>query len=130
MRGSDRAAVGRFVLRTKEHLVLIQVRDGVLALTTLLFAEEVRSTKDVEAATAKRRRPGKRELDEAIALIEALSCSWDPGRYRDRYRSRLRKVANRKKHGKTIQAPRPEKTPGAVPDLMAALERSLEEARR
>jgi DNA end-binding protein Ku len=125
MRRSDRVALGRFVMRTKEYLVTIQERDGRLALTTMRFADEVRSAKDIDTSGKK---PTKQQLDHAVALIEALSTDWDPGAWKDCYRARLEDVIERKRKGKRISPPKQEKEPSPVPDLMAALERSLAEA--
>jgi DNA end-binding protein Ku len=121
----DRVALGRFVMRTKEYLVAIRVREDRLALTTLRFGDEIRAAKGVDAGGKK---PSKRQLDQAVALIEALSEEWDPSAWKDCYRERLKDVIARKRKGKRISAPRPEKEPPPVPDLMAALERSLAEA--
>jgi DNA end-binding protein Ku len=122
---SGRAALGRVVLRKKEYLVLVRERDGVLALSTMLFADEVRPTKEVRSGASK--KPAKNELDQAVALIESLSVDWDPERYEDRYRKRLKKVIADKRKGKTIKAPAKATEPEAVPDLMAALEKTLAE---
>jgi DNA end-binding protein Ku len=127
MADSDQAALGRFVMRTKEYLVLIRERGGRLALTTLLWHDEVRKTGDVPTPT-KRAKPAKQELDQAVALIEALSCDWDPSRYTDEYEKRLKRVIKRKEKGQTIKEPeRDESEPSPVPDLMEALERTLAE---
>jgi DNA end-binding protein Ku len=123
---TERAALGRFVLRTKEYLVLIRARAERLTLTTLRFHDEVRPTTGLQTPT-KRDKPAKKELDRAVALIEALACPWDPDRYEDRYEKRLKKIIQRKKKGETIELPEEEKAPSAVPDLMAALEQTLEE---
>jgi DNA end-binding protein Ku len=126
MRRTDRAALGRFVMRTKEYLVIVRVRDGLLALTTMLFHDEVRPAKDIPAGGAK---PKKAQLDQAVALVEALSVEWDPSQYQDRYRERLLEVIERKKKGKRITVPEDEEQPSPVPDLMAALEESLRAAK-
>jgi DNA end-binding protein Ku len=128
MERSERAALGRFVMRTKEYLVLIRARDGRLVLTTLLWHDEVRPAKGVPKPT-KRDKPAKKEIDGAVALIEALSCDWDPSRYEDAFQKRLRKIIRDKSKGKTIEVPEEEKPPAPVPDLMAALEQSLAEAK-
>lgn len=124
---TDLAALGRFVMRTKEYLALVRERDGALTLTTMLFADETRPTKDVDAATQKSHKPARKELDAAVAVIEALSEGWDPEKYHDRYRDRLRKVVQRKGKGETITIPDADEAPEPAPDLMAALERTLEE---
>jgi DNA end-binding protein Ku len=124
---TERAALGRFVLRTKEHLVLIREREGRLGLTTLLFHDEVRPTKGIPTPT-KKDKPAKKEVDRAVALIEALACPWDPERYEDRYEKRLKQIVRRKSKGQTVEIPEPEEDePAPVPDLMEALERTLAE---
>jgi DNA end-binding protein Ku len=123
---TERAALGRFVLRTKEYLVLIRSRAERLTLTTLRFHDEVRPANGLPTPT-KRDKPAKKQLDQAVALIDALACPWDPGRYEDRYEKRLKKIIRRKRKGETIEAPEQEKAPAPAPDLMAALEQTLEE---
>jgi DNA end-binding protein Ku len=125
---TERAALGRFVLRTKEYLALIRARDDRLVLTTLLWHDEVRPTKGIPTPT-KRDRPAKKELDEAVALIDALSCPWDPERYEDGYEKRLKQIIKRKRKGQTIELPEDEEEPSPIPDLMAALEQSLADAK-
>jgi DNA end-binding protein Ku len=124
---TDRAALGRFVLRNKEYLVAIRVRDDRLALTTMRFADEIRKPEAIP--TGGRKRTKKNELESAVQLIEALSTDWDPGEYKDRYRKRLRDVIKRKQKGETIKLPdEGDDDRSPVPDLMAALEKSLEAA--
>ncbi|MFL5824079.1 MAG: Ku protein [Solirubrobacteraceae bacterium] len=119
----ERVALGRFVMRTKEYLVAVQARDGALALTTMLFHDEVRPTRGIPTGGKK---PSKKQLEGAVAIIEELSTEWEPERYTDCYRERLRRVIDAKRKRKTIEAPKPEKEPDPVPDLMAALEATLE----
>ncbi len=127
MSRTDRAALGRFVMRAKEYLAIVRARDGVLTLTTMLFADEVRPTKDVEAATQKSHRPTPKQVTAAVAVIEELTAQWDPERYEDEYRKRLKAVVDRKRKGETIKTPTAAKAPSPAPDLMDALERTLEE---
>jgi DNA end-binding protein Ku len=127
MRSTDRAALGRFVMRTKEYLVLVRVRDDRLALTTMRFHDEVRPAKDVDTGG---RKPAKAQLDAAKQLIEALSADWDPEQYRDCYRERLLEVIERKRKGKRITVPDTSREDaGAPPDIMAALKASLDRVR-
>ena len=126
MENSERAALGRFVMRTKEYLAAIRVRDGALTLTTMRFHDEVRPTKQIPTGGKK---PSKKQLDQAVALIEELATDWDPGSYEDCYRERLRRVIDDKRKRRKIEAPEPEREPSATPDLMAALEQTLANAR-
>src|SRR5436305_157389 len=127
MSQTDRAALGRFVMRAKEYLAIVRARDGVLTLTTMLFADEVRATKDVDAAQQKSHKPTAKQLNAAVAVIEELTVEWEPERHHDRYRERLEKVVARKRKGQTIKAPKEREQPEPVPDLMEALERTLAE---
>jgi DNA end-binding protein Ku len=123
MESSGRAALGRFVMRTKEYLVLVRPRDGVLALTTLLFHDEVRPTDEIAPGG---RKPAKGKVEQAVAVIESLSADWEPERYTDEYRERLAQVVADKKKGKRVKAPEQADEPKPAPDLMAALQETLE----
>ena len=124
---TERAALGRFVMRAKEYLAIVRERDRVLTLTTMLFADEIRDVKGIDTAHQKSHAPTRKQLEAAVAVIEELSSEWDPSKYEDRYRARLKRIVDRKRKGETIKAPKPaaEQTSGA--DLMEALERTLEQ---
>ncbi|MCW3065963.1 MAG: Ku family containing protein [Solirubrobacterales bacterium] len=124
---SERVALGRFVMRSKEYLTAIRVRDGALTLTTMLFHDEVRPTKPIP--TGGKKKPAKRQLEIAVAVIEELSTEWHPERYEDCYRERLRRVIESKRKRRKIEVPEPEEQPKPPPDLIEALERTLESIR-
>src|SRR3954467_10270882 len=84
MEKQERAALGRLVLRTKEHLVAILVREGLLQATTMAFPDELRDVKELDLPTTKANNPKPKELQNAVALIEELSTDYDPKRYKDR----------------------------------------------
>jgi DNA end-binding protein Ku len=125
MADSEKVAIGRFVLRTKEYLVALRVRDGALEATTMLFHDEVRPTTGIAPSKAKKTAPAKKEVDQAVALIEALTRKFDPKRYEDRHRQRLLKIIRDKKKGRTLKLAEPQEAPRPVPDLMAALQESI-----
>jgi DNA end-binding protein Ku len=124
MERSGRVAIGRFVLRTKEYLVGLRVRDGAISLTTMLFADEIR-----EPPAPPKAKPKKAHVDEAVALIKALSGDWDPPEYEDCHRRRLEALVASKKNGEEIEIPDEPETPAPVTDLMDALRESLKAAR-
>jgi DNA end-binding protein Ku len=124
---TDRAALGRFVMRTKEYRVLVRARDGALTLTTMLMHDEIRPTKGID--TGAKGSPPKKQLDAALRLIDAMTVDWDPTRYDDEYRKRLQKVVAQKRRGGTVTMPEQAEEPTPVPDLMAALSESLQAAR-
>jgi DNA end-binding protein Ku len=127
MQKQERVALGRFVMRTKEYLVAVRARDGALALTTMLFDDEVRPTKGIPTGGKK---PATKQLDGAVAIIQELSTDWEPEDYKDCYRERLKRVIDAKRKRQTIHAPQAEKEPEPVSDLMAALDETLERLRR
>jgi DNA end-binding protein Ku len=126
MQDSGRAALGRFVLRAKERLVGIRVREGALTLTTMLFHDEVRSAKAI-AEEIEGVEPTRKQVDSAVAVIEELGVEFDPTLYRDEHRAHLKRIIKRKQQGKKIPAPKPiaEEPVTSTPDLMGALEESL-----
>jgi DNA end-binding protein Ku len=124
---TERAALGRFVMRAKEYLAIVRSRDGVLTLTTMLFADEIRSRKGIDTAGQKSSAPARKEIDAAVAVIEELSCEWEPGKHKDRYRARLKRVVDQKRKGETVRVSSEREQPTAGGDLMEALERTLEQ---
>jgi DNA end-binding protein Ku len=126
MGDTGRIALGRFVMRTKEYLAAVRAREGALLLTTMRFHDEVRPTAPVPTGGKK---PTKKQLDQAVALIEALATDWDPANYEDCYRERLKRVIDSKRQRRKIEVPKPEPEPQPVPDLMEALERAVENVR-
>jgi DNA end-binding protein Ku len=124
--GTERVALGRFVMRTKEYLAAVRAREGALLLTTMRFHDEVRPTRPVPTGGKK---PTKKQLDEAVALVEALATEWDPTNYEDCYRERLKRVIDSKRKRRKIEVPKPEPEPQPVPDLMDALRRAVENVR-
>jgi len=124
MAASEQVALGRFVMHTKEYLAAVREREGALALSTMRFPEDVRSVDllpeiDVESEPAA--------IDDAVAVINELSTEWDPSKYTDQYRLRLKKVIDSRRKGKTVTAPEPrDEDLKPAPDLMAALRKTLE----
>jgi DNA end-binding protein Ku len=127
MEASGKAAIARFVLRNKEHLAAIRPMDGVLTLTTMRFADEVVSPKELDDVLPDASpRVEKREREMAEKLIESLAGDFKPDKYRDEYREQLLSLIEQKAEGKQVVASETEEPePTKAPDLMAALEESL-----
>ncbi len=127
MADTGKAAIGRFVMRTKEYLAALRADDALLVLETLFFADEIRDAHDAVGAV-KRAKVGDRELRIARQLIDSMATEWDPTRYADTYRERVLDLIERKAKGEEIVVSEPEQR-APVLDLMAALEQSLDAAR-
>jgi len=127
MEHSNKVAVARVVLRSKEHLVAIRPAPGnVLTMETMLFADEVVSPEELDdLPEGKELKASERELTMAQQLIDSLSSDFEPGKYRDEYREKVLELIERKASGEEIAVQPEAPEPTKVPDLMAALEASL-----
>jgi DNA end-binding protein Ku len=126
---SNRIAIGRFVLRTKEYLAAIRPMGDVLALETLYFADEIRDAKKEIKELPAKATVSKRELDMAMQLVESQASDWDPRKYEDRYRAAVLKLIRAKAKGKDIVVEK-QVEPERVEDLMEALRQSVESAKQ
>jgi DNA end-binding protein Ku len=129
MEDADKVAIARVVIRTKEYLAALRPVDGALIMTTMIFGDEVVPVSKVDELPAKNGKASAKEVDMARRLIESLSVDFDPGRYHDEYRERVLELIERKAAGEEISVQEPGEADAAPPDLMAALEASLAEAR-
>ena len=128
MERSGRVAIARFVLRTKEYLVAVRPRGNAISLTTMRFHDEVRSADEV--GIDKLPKAKKAEVDQAVTLIKTLQRDFDPSAYDDEHRKRLLAIIQKKRKGQEIEIPEEPEAPQAVPDLMAALEASIERMKK
>jgi len=130
MEETGRVAVARVVIRSKENLVAIRPRDGVLAMETMLFSDEVVPPDSLEDVPEGNQKTTKREVEMARQLIDSLSTDFEPDKYRDEYRDRVLEMIERKAEGEEITIEAPSDEPEAVPDLMAALEASIASSKK
>ncbi len=120
------AAVGKYVMRDKQHLCCLRIRERVIALERLFFHDEIRPAKEIAPKPAK---VPEAELKLATALIGQFESSFEPERYEDTYRDALMKLIKAKQKGETITAvPAAEDEEPA--DLLAALKASVDAAKR
>jgi DNA end-binding protein Ku len=124
---SGLAGIGKFVMRNRQYLGCLRVRDRTLILEQLHFADEV----DEPSGVLPGRLPpvARRELDLAVSLIEGSAGRWQPEKYKDTYTAALRKVVKAKEQGKEVHVA-PAQEEEAVPDLMDALRQSVEQMNR
>ena len=123
---SKQGAVGRWVSRGKEHIVLIRPLGAGLAMHQLHFQAQVRDIKDLGVESTK---VSDSELKLADQLIDQLSAKrFDPNHYVDEFHDRVEAAIQKKVQGKEISlAEHPEPANrGNVIDLMQALRASLD----
>jgi DNA end-binding protein Ku len=126
MKDSDKVAIGRVVIRTKEYLAAIRPYDRALALETMYFPDEIVSIDDVPGVP-KQQRLGERELKMARQLIGSLSTDFDADKYHDEYRKRVQSLIKKKAKGETITIHEEAKETPKVVDLIEALKASVEQ---
>jgi DNA end-binding protein Ku len=125
LKKAKQCAVGRWISRGKEHIIVVRPIDDGLAMHQLHFKSEVRTVKElgIEAAPVS-----EAELKLANQLIEHLSVKrFDPNEFSDEHRARIEAAIQRKIAGKEVSlAESPvTKAGGNVVDLMEALRASL-----
>jgi DNA end-binding protein Ku len=124
---SGLTAIARYVFHDRQQLGALRVRDGVILLENMYFADEIRPAKDI---APKGQRVDKKELEMAETLIDRFTSKFDHEKYRDEYQDRLRKIVQRKRKGEEIHAAAPEEPEeAAAPDLLEALRASVESAK-
>lgn len=131
---TDKVAIGKIVIRVKQHLAMIMPRGKFLVLELLRFGHEIKEDKEVRSAekllTAKKNFSAK-ELQMAEALIDGMTSKWNPDAYKDTYYSEIKKAIQLKiKKGKgkkveEVEDDLPEETSNVI-DLMPLLKKSLE----
>jgi DNA end-binding protein Ku len=122
MEQSGRAAIAKYVMRDRQSLGCLRIRDGVMVLEKMHFADEIRDPHDVvEDVDADF---DDRELELANELIDRLAGEFDPAKYHDTYRDTLCEVIKEKREKGVVERPKAER-PKAAPDLMEALRASL-----
>ncbi len=128
MQESARVAVGKVVIREKEHLVAIRPYQDGMVMSTLFYADEIRSIAEIEELRAPTKiHPNERKM--AMQLIDGLAGEFNPAEFKDEYRDKLLAMLKAKAEGEAVVAPSIPK-PEKVVDLMDALRRSLELAKR
>ncbi|HEY7198207.1 MAG TPA: Ku protein [Gaiellaceae bacterium] len=114
------AGIAKYVMRSKQHLGCIRVREETLTLEKMYFADEIRPLDEI---TPEGVSVDKQELDMARKLIASFAGDFDIGKYEDTYRDALCEIIRAKKKGVKPPAPKPE--PERPTDLMEALRASL-----
>jgi DNA end-binding protein Ku len=126
LRKAQQCAVGRWISRGKEHIVIIRALEDGLAMHQLHFKAEVRELKDLGVEAAPVSEP---ELKLARQLIDQLGAKrFDPNEFADEHKARVQAAIERKVEGKEVslaEGPVTNKG-GNVIDLMEALRASID----
>jgi DNA end-binding protein Ku len=122
--GTGKIGIAKVVISNREHLASVKPDGLFLILELMHFASEILSPEELKngpvgAITEK-------ELKMAQSLIESMSVSWDPEKYRDEYRTAIMEIIEQKAQHKEIAGkPAPAVRTTNVVDLVKVLQESL-----
>jgi len=128
MRESGRCALAKWVWKGKQYVVQVRPggngEDGGLILQQLLYADEVRSMKELDIEKSPIAKP---ELQLALQLIDQISADgYDPAEFKDEEKERVLAAIDEKIAGKeVVVSEQPEPSGGQIIDLVDALRASL-----
>jgi DNA end-binding protein Ku len=125
MRETGRCALAKYAARGKQYLVLVRpMGDEGLVMQQLLYADEVRSFKEVGLPD----KPALREAELKLAeqLVDQISSqTFDPSQYEDEVKKRIQADIDKKVQGQEIEVSETTEAPAQIIDLMEALKASL-----
>lgn len=125
MRESGRCALARWASKGKQYVVQVRPAEDGLVLQQLLYAEEVRSMKDLVIEQVD---VAQGELTLALQLIDQIAQdAYDPSAFKDEEKHRILAAIDQKIAGQQVVASAHAEaaTSGQVIDLMDALRASL-----
>lgn len=131
MEDSGKVGIARFVMRSKQYLCAVRPDGDHLALSTMIYADEVNDPAEVpELEPVSGVDVSDRELAMATQLVDSLVATFEPAKYHDTYREKVMDLVERKAAGESglVEAPAAVSQEKVV-DLMAALEASVAAAK-
>lgn len=131
MEESGKVAIARFVMRNKQYTAALRSQDGHLLLSTLAYTDEVVKASSIdEFDELDSVEVSDREMAMAEALVESLADDFHPEQYHDDYRDQVLELISRKAAGEEFEVPEVTAPKPNIVDLMAALEASVEAAKK
>ena len=124
MKTTGKIAIAKIMIRSKQSLAALRVKDDHLILETIFYPDEIRSPASLGKGIGVEKLH-ENEIKMAVSLIENLSIDFDPARYEDDYRKALWEMIEAKITGQEIVTPSPQPQGGKVVDLMEALKASV-----
>ncbi|QCB20870.1 Ku protein [Streptomyces sp. SS52] len=125
---SSKVAVARYAWSGRERLGLLRVRGEAIVLHAMRWPDEIR---DPSSLTPPPVEVSEEEIEGALALMDTMTRDDLEGdEFRDTYTEAVAELIEAKReHRRPETVPEPEKRPGQVLDLMAALQQSVSKAK-
>src|SRR5262245_14270461 len=125
---SKRVGIAKMVMKTKEHLAAVKAVGNLITVQTMRFSHEIVDSGELNLPKAE---ISKKEMDLANTLIDSMTDTFQPEKYKDEYYEKVMEVVQNKIQGVEPQAPAAAaKAPGKVVDLMEILKQSLKETQK
>lgn len=134
LNATKKIAIGKVVLREKEHLVGLRAYQRGLVMHQLHYLDEIRPMDEIKgldtAATSPKIKIDEQEISLGKALIENLTAeSFDPSKYSDAYANQLEQLITAKAEGKTHVISEPTAQVDSGRDLLEALKASVRKSK-
>ncbi len=126
---TERVALARVTIRTRERLATMRAYDETLILETMFWPDEIRPTGALDLPEGRETTVRAKELQMARSLVESLADKFRPESYTDAYREALEELIDQKMRGATRAAKRRKPEPKVI-DLMEALKASVDDAKK
>jgi DNA end-binding protein Ku len=127
---NDSVALCKIMLRDKEHLATLRLRDGVLVMATMYWPDEIQPASLADLGVDQLPEPRDQEVQMAESLIQNYTQDFDPGEYQDVYRQRVMEAVQAKAAGEEVAVTEPAEESAQVVDLMDALTQSVEASKQ
>ncbi|WP_409319238.1 Ku protein [Pseudomonas sp. KCJK9016] len=128
---TDKVALARVVLYTRQYLAALMPLESALVLVKLRWPQEVRSLDELALGSdVTKPQLAKAELDMAKRLVEDMSADWNPDDYHDEFEDKIMALVDKKAHEGKIEDVETadgeeERKSADVIDLTELLKRSL-----
>ncbi|MFW6022793.1 MAG: Ku protein [Halanaerobiaceae bacterium] len=124
---TQKVAISKITIRSKESLAVVRVLGDVLALETMYFADEVKAVEDISIKNMESKvKLNDKEETLAVEIVNNLTAEFSPEKYTDEYREELLKIIREKIDGEDIEIPKMTAPENKVLDLMERLKASVE----
>ncbi len=133
LRESDKVAIAKVIISTKEYLCVVMPYENALILCTLSYDKEMRkiSEFDLPDENLNHYKITKKEIDIATKLIDSMTVKWKPEKYIDDYQAAIHKWVDEEVHEKTHAKVRTKKIKPSsnVVDFVALLKKSISQTK-
>lgn len=139
LKRSGKVGIARVVIRTREYLSAVFPRKHALMLILMRYQQELADLDDfsIPDEAPKHYRVTAKEIEMAQNLVESMTGTWDPAEYKDEFRTRLKKVIDKRMKSKSSLATiedesskDEEEASTNVVDFMSLLKKSIADNKR